>query len=60
MIMNTGSELRLRLVFDEAVATFPLAVDSNWEDIADILASITPDRHGPLLVIDVQLPALSH
>lgn len=50
------SEARLRFVFDGAVATFPLALDATWQDIADIFSTIPTDRYGRPLAIDVRLP----
>ncbi len=56
MMNNAAPELRLRLFFDETVATGALAPEATWSDIAAILSSQPVDGFGSAYAIDVRLP----
>jgi hypothetical protein len=50
---------RLRFIFDDAVASFGLAANATFEDIAEVLRSLTPRQYGSPLAIDVTVPGPS-
>ena len=46
---------RLRVVFDDAVVSFGLAVNATFEDIARTMGELSNRRYGDPVAIDVTL-----
>jgi hypothetical protein len=57
---HAESDNRLRVVFDDAVVSLPLAADATLEDVAWIFGELVPRHAGLAVAIAVILASRGH